>query len=338
MTGASHERLETISTMKFSIIVPVYKVEKYLRSCVESILGQTYKDFELILVDDGSPDASPQICDEYAQKYENVRCIHQKNGGQSCARNTGLSVASGKYIMFIDSDDYLLESTLLQRIADKTRLDTDVIMYGFQKFFESTGEFGQSEVPILGRVCTTSEMLQNVLASNTYCGTAWTKAVRLDLLRNNNIEFKSGMISEDIDWYMQVLCHAKTFDSINGIGVVYRQREDSISHAPKLKSLEDNLWILENWPAKFVQDMTDRELLNSLMSVMAYYYTNDLILYTSYSSSQVSIFKERLKNQSCLLQYAVTPRAKIVKKVYSILGFGMTVSLLKVLGRLKTRS
>ena len=338
MTGASHERLETISTMKFSIIVPVYKVEKYLRSCVDSILGQTYKDFEIILVDDGSPDACPQICDEYAERYENVLCIHQKNGGQSLARNTGQSVASGEYIMFIDSDDYFAESTLLQRIADKTESGTDVIMYGFQKYFESTGEFGKSEVPVLGGVCTTSEMLQEVLTSDTYCGTAWTKAIRSDLLRKHNIEFKPGMISEDIDWYMQVLCHAQTFDSINDKGIVYRQRSDSTSHAPKLKSLEDNLWILEYWSAKFVQNVTEKELLNSLMSVMAYYFTNDLILYTSYLDSQVAAFKERLKNQSYLLQYAVTPRAKIVKKFYRILGFGMTVSLLKVLGRLKTRS
>lgn len=324
--------------MKFSIIIPVYKVEKYLHQCVDSLLGQSYQNFEVILVDDGSPDRCSEICDEYVKLDSRVRVIHQQNAGQACARNAGIRVALGEYVLCIDSDDYLDDSTLLQKIADKTESGTDVIMYGFQKYFESTGEFGMSEVPVLGRVCTTSEMLQNVLATNTYCGTAWTKAVRMDLLRSHNVEFKSGMISEDIDWYMQVLCHAKTFDSINEIGVVYRQREDSTSHAPKLKSLEDNLWILEYWSAKFVKDVTDEKLLNSLMSVMAYYFTNDLIIYTSYSRSQVSVFKERLKNQSYLLQYAVTPRAKIVKKVYNILGFGMTAFLLKILGKLKTRS
>lgn len=323
---------------KFSIIIPVYKVEKYLCQCVDSVLGQSYLDFEVILVDDGSPDRCPEMCDEYVKLDSRVRVIHQQNAGQACARNAGIRVALGEYVLCIDSDDYLDDSTLLQKIADKTESGTDVIMYGFQKYFESTGEFGMSEVPVLGRVCTTSEMLQHVLATNTYCGTAWTKAVRMDLLRSHNVEFKSGMISEDIDWYMQVLCHAKTFDSINEIGVVYRQREDSTSHAPKLKSLEDNLWILEYWSAKFVKDVTDEKLLNSLMSVMAYYFTNDLILYTSYSDSQVAVFRERLKNQSYLLQYAVTPRAKIVKKVYNILGFGMTAFLLKILGKLKTRS
>lgn len=324
--------------MKFSIIIPVYNVERYLHQCVDSILGQTYREFEVILVDDGSSDGCPEICDEYVKLDSRVKVIHQKNAGLACARNVGIQAARGEYILCIDSDDYLAESTLLQRIAYKTESGTDVITYGFQKYFESTGDFGQSEIPILERVCATSEMLQTVLISNTYCGTAWTKAVRLDLLRNHNIEFKSGMISEDIDWYMQILCYAKTFDSINDIGVIYRQRADSISHAPKLKSLEDNLWILEYWPAKFIDKIANKGLLKSLMSVMAYYFTNDLILYTNFSNLQVTAFKERLKNQSYLLQYAMTHRAKIVKKVYGLFGFGVTVFLLKVLSRLKTRS
>ena len=324
--------------MKFSIIIPVYKVEKYLRQCVDSVLGQSYLDFEVILVDDGSPDRCPEMCDEYVNLDSRVKVIHQQNSGIACARNAGIKAAQGEYVVCIDSDDYLFDSTLLQKIADKTEAQTDVIIYGFQKYFESTQQLGEFEVPVLRGACSAADMLQAVLASNTYCGTAWTKAVRLDLLRENGIEFKSGMISEDIDWYMQVLSHAKTFDSINEIGIIYRQREDSISHAPKLKSLEDNLWILEHWPAKFAETIADKRTLHSLMSVMAYYFTNDLILYTSYSHSQVAVFKPRLKAQSYLLKYAATPRAKIVKKVYGILGFGLTIFLLRVLSRLKTRS
>ena len=93
--------------MLVSIVVPVYKVEKYINRCVESILKQTYKNFELILVDDGSPDMCPHICDEYAAKYDFIRVIHKKNGGLSDARNHGIEVAKGNYITFIDSDDYV---------------------------------------------------------------------------------------------------------------------------------------------------------------------------------------------------------------------------------------
>ncbi|EGP5489252.1 glycosyltransferase, partial [Enterococcus faecium] len=92
---------------EISIIVPVYKVEPYLRKCVDSILAQTFTDFEVILVDDGSPDNSGKICDEYASKDSRVRVIHKKNGGLSSARNAGIDVARGKYLGFVDSDDYI---------------------------------------------------------------------------------------------------------------------------------------------------------------------------------------------------------------------------------------
>ncbi|OOL43593.1 glycosyl transferase family 2, partial [Enterococcus faecium] len=91
------------------MIVPVYKVEKYLRKCVDSILAQTFTDFEVILVDDGSPDNSGKICDEYAEKDNRVRVIHKENGGLSSARNAGIDVARGKYLGFVDSDDYIDE-------------------------------------------------------------------------------------------------------------------------------------------------------------------------------------------------------------------------------------
>ena len=96
---------------KISVIIPVYGVEKYLDRCVESVVNQTYKDLEIILVDDGSPDNCPQMCDEWASRDARIRAVHRKNGGQSCARNTGLSVATGDYIAFVDSDDWIANDT-----------------------------------------------------------------------------------------------------------------------------------------------------------------------------------------------------------------------------------
>ena len=100
--------------MFFSIVVPVYNVEKYLKECIDSILSQTFTDFELILVDDGSKDESPLICDEYAQKDERIKVIHKPNGGQAEARNVGTETAAGQYIIYIDSDDFIIENTFLQ--------------------------------------------------------------------------------------------------------------------------------------------------------------------------------------------------------------------------------
>ena len=100
--------------MKLSIVVPIYKVEPYLRKCVDSLLNQDLptEDYEIILVDDGSPDCCGEICDEYASKYGNIRVIHRENGGLSAARNSGIEIAQGKYIQFVDSDDYLEPNVL----------------------------------------------------------------------------------------------------------------------------------------------------------------------------------------------------------------------------------
>ena len=115
--------------MLFSIIVPVYKVENYLEDCIESILHQSYKDFELILIDDGSPDKSPEICDEYNAKDDRISVIHKKNGGLSSARNAGLDNANGEYIVFIDSDDILREGAL-EKISNYLGNYPDVLIIG----------------------------------------------------------------------------------------------------------------------------------------------------------------------------------------------------------------
>ena len=108
-----------------SIIIPIYKVEAFLSRCVESVLVQTYKDIEIILVDDGSPDKCPQICDEYAEKYFQIKVVHKQNGGLSSARNAGMKVATGEYILFVDSDDWIDTEmvTELVRIAEREKVD-----------------------------------------------------------------------------------------------------------------------------------------------------------------------------------------------------------------------
>ena len=117
--------------MKFSIIVPVYKVEKYIRSCIESILNQKYSDFELLLINDGSPDNSGEICDEYARSDERVKVFHQKNRGVSSARNVGLENSSGEYILFVDADDILYPDALfiLKKTIETANEDIDLVQF-----------------------------------------------------------------------------------------------------------------------------------------------------------------------------------------------------------------
>ena len=115
---------------KVSIIMPVYNVEKYIHASINSVLNQTYKDYELILVDDGSPDACPQICDNYSDKYRYIHTIHKKNGGLSSARNAGVEMASGEYILFLDSDDTILPETLEKVVTKAEETGADVTIFG----------------------------------------------------------------------------------------------------------------------------------------------------------------------------------------------------------------
>ena len=122
--------------MFISVIVPVYKVEKYIEECIESIINQTYRNFELILVDDGSPDLCPEICERYSKEYEYIRVLHKGNGGLSDARNYGVRNASGDYITFVDSDDWVNTSYLEKLVNLIKNNDADMSVVGFSKFYD----------------------------------------------------------------------------------------------------------------------------------------------------------------------------------------------------------
>ena len=324
--------------MKFSIIIPCYKVEKYLHECVDSILNQTFTDFEVILVDDGSPDSCPQICDEYAAKDPRVQVVHQNNAGIACARNVGITLAKGEYIISIDSDDYLINETVLSAIEEKTWSNPDVVMFGYRKFFESDKSWGEPICPKLSPGLSTAQSLKELLSNGSYIATAWTKAVRREVLVKNNITFKPGMVSgEDVDWYLNLLCSVDKFEVLQKTCIAYRQRSDSISHNPKIQSLTDFIWILEEWPKCFDERNISSELKNSLMNAMAYYWANVMVLYSTFDAKEAKPYRNRLKALGYMNNYAITSRALTMKKFYKAFGFDMTILLLKFLGKIKKR-
>jgi len=125
----------------FSIIIPIYKVEKYLNEAIDSVLMQTFKDYELILVDDGSPDKCGEICDEYSQRYSFIRTFHKQNGGLSDARNYGLQYANGEYIIFLDSDDKYATEDFLKNVSKEIENHKpDMVIWGRKTFLDSTNK------------------------------------------------------------------------------------------------------------------------------------------------------------------------------------------------------
>lgn len=211
-----------------SVIVPIYKVEKYLRQCVGSITDQTYRELEIILVDDGSPDNCGAICDEYAGQDERIRVIHQKNGGLSAARNAGLDIAKGDYIFFVDSDDWIASDTIQKMLAKYEETNADLVLCDICPFYEAdySGVKKQAS-PLKAEVLGQKELIERLMqeAAWYYC-VAVNKLYRKELL--NKIRFPNGFIHED-----EAIAH-RIFEKCQTIAVIaepmyyYRQTNGGI--------------------------------------------------------------------------------------------------------------
>ena len=180
-------------TPTFSLIIPVYNVEAYLKQCIDSVLEQEYTDYECILVDDGSTDNSPKICDEYANHDSRFKVIHKENGGLSDARNHGLKSSEGSYIFFIDSDDYLYNQTVLSSLYDiiQTNKDCDFICFNRIYFYQQDHIFKplpKYPKEITGD-CDIKNILVGLLKHGIFPISAYTKIIKRDFLLDNDIKF-----------------------------------------------------------------------------------------------------------------------------------------------------
>ena len=198
---------------EISIVVPVYNVAEYLRKCIDSILAQTCRDYELILVNDGSTDESPKILEEYAMLFPHIKLIHKPNGGLSDARNEGMKAATGKYISFIDSDDFI-EPTMLEECLKKLReTDADLVIFDYYQYYQATGKkevikntFDDQKVYSLE---DTPELLTGI------ANAAWNKLYRRSLFADNDIIYPWGCLYEDLGTTYRLLARAKKVAFVN---------------------------------------------------------------------------------------------------------------------------
>ena len=200
-----------------SVIVPVYKVEPYLCTCIDSILAQTYTNLEIILVDDGSPDNCPAICDAYAQKDARIKVIHKENGGLSDARNAGLEVCNGEYVAFIDSDDTVNTDWLAELFLAIQRTNVDFVIGGLT-YVNSMEK--HSVIP-------ETESLTN-LVKCSLLGYAWNKLYKREAI--DNICFIK-VPREDIVYNLSVLSAGKSYAVVPIAGYNYYQHQNSILHS-----------------------------------------------------------------------------------------------------------
>ena len=232
-----------------SVIVPIYRVEKYLPACIDSILNQTFTDFELILVDDGSPDRCPEICDETAKRDARVRVIHQANQGLSAARNAGIEAARGAWLSFVDSDDFLAPDFLETLHDAAVRAGADCVLCGVQLTDEAGQKIGQP-LSVADGVRTGRSILETLCRAPeiTYL-VAWNKLYRRDVFQT--LRYPVGMQNEDTYLAAELFDTVQTVICVSKPMYFYRQRADSIMHTAVTTRNLDRMWAFEHCFAYF---------------------------------------------------------------------------------------
>lgn len=260
-------------SQKVSIVVPIYKVEKYLRRCLDSILDQTYSNIELILVDDGSPDNCGRIADEYAKTDPRIKVMHKQNGGLSDARNYGMRYVTGKFTVFVDSDDWL-SPRMIEELVDYIFVyNADIVQAAFYYAFDDhlllEKRYGAQDDPpvILDNRSLMSELVRNNRVKNF----AWGKLYRTDLIRD--IPFEKGVLFEDVFWAYKVMHRVKRYVILNRPMCYYYQRSDSIvaTYTPRSLDILKGLKARHSFLQEYYQDLLDESYQLILKTSLIHY-------------------------------------------------------------------
>lgn len=274
-----HTRKELImpSQTFFSIIVPVYNVEKYLEKCLNSLVNQTYENYEIILINDGSKDHSREICEKFEKKYRNkIKLINQENKGLSAARNVGMSCAKGNYIFFIDSDDYI-EINTLELLQTATNTNPDII--AFQNVVEGIPDNKNYHVKIDKQILSGQEYLSTCIDQTNLFVMVWRYVYSHEFIKKHQLSFHEGIIHEDEEWSFMVLTLAKSVYFMNEDFYHYVKRPNSVMTTKNLRSNRDYIQVaktLDTFVRKInIEPMLKRKIKHRIFNF--YYYNGKVI-------------------------------------------------------------
>ena len=225
---------------KVSVVVPIYNVEKYLERCIKSIVQQTYSNLEIILVDDGSRDASSKMCDIWEKKDKRIKVIHKMNGGLSDARNVGIDEATGDYLFFVDSDDWIETVTVEKLLKELHRTDSDISCCGIKKVYEDG--YSERMTDEQERVLNQYQALREYLTENNICTVAWNKLYKSELF--NGLRYPKGRLNEDEFLTYKLLMQANKVCYTPNEMYNYFQRANSIMNS---MSAIKNLDVVDAW-------------------------------------------------------------------------------------------
>ena len=325
--------------MKLSIIIPVYNVEQYLHSCVQSVITQTYQDLQVILVNDGSTDSSGVLCDQLAQQDSRIQVVHKTNGGLSDARNAGLRVATGEYVAFLDSDDvYLLNDGLEQLMALAQAEQPDVLLFQAVDVYPHHQTARKAYDVDYMATHSGVEVFAQLVRTQSFNMSACFQLIRRELLEQHQIYFEKGLLSEDIDWSLRLWKYVQRVRAINLPMYGYQHREGSISTTYTIRNLRSYKHIF----AKFVQLYNERivdaatELYwKTTMGYLAQMYTSCLYAYGQIARKDKSEAYAILKRYATLLEHSISIKSERVVLLKRYIGLCLTVEVFALYGKIR---
>ena len=321
--------------MKFSIIIPVYNVEKYLEECVNSVLP-IKNDIEILLVDDGSTDKSGKLCDALAENDNRIKVIHKENGGLSDARNVGIKNATGDYLLFLDSDDFL-NTFETERLLSKITDETDAAIGLYREFYEdenlykdeSCGAFLENTGVMLA-----DDFLKIVPKDGQSCYlTAWRFIVKREVILKNNLYFFKGIYHEDEEWVPRLLFACDKINITDCFFYCYRQaRIDSIMGTVKPKRIWDTFTILEHNKRLLEQKSPNSAQKEFLLCRMAALFCNNVInSYILNENDSVKAFNELKKYYPYCKGNFFSLKNKLISISIKVFGIPFTSKLIKII-------
>lgn len=305
-----------------SVIIPIYRVEAFLIECVQSVVSQSFRDIEIILVDDGSPDHCPLLCDEFANKDRRIRAIHKSNGGLSDARNCGITYAGGEYVAFLDGDDFWDDDKALERLAARVKkTHADVVNFSYKKFDEISGKKKPyfHAVPDMPENASNKEaQLRYMTENRLLIASACNKLIKRDLL-TDDLLFEKGVFSEDIEWSAKLIKKADSIDFVCENFYCYRRNSESISHTINSKKCQDATEHIKKCAE--MADEADGMLRECLRHYTAYQLGTFFLLQAKADNRQDACIKELAGYKSLLRYHGGHKKLIVLSFLCKVVGF-----------------
>lgn len=321
-----------------SVIIPVYNVEEYLIKCVDSVLNQEFDNIEVILINDGSPDSCPAICDEYARTDQRVIVVHQENIGLSGARNTGINASQGKYLLFLDSDDYWEGGNCLQNLVLRIAAnDTDLILYGVKDsdYFTNERRVTRTGYNLKELRLNREAAIKSLFRKRLFPRAVWTLAIKREFVIQNQLYFVNGIRAEDIDWLINVFMHAGSFDAVQDSFYIYvTNRPGAITSTSYADRVNYILYSVRKWMPVLESDLNPVNRL--LLSYLAIQYIISYLYFARAPGQNRKELIPALKQFKPILKYVDGRKSYISKICINILGIQKGAVVLLKLYRFST--